>query len=58
MLQVVFCKKLLQLHEIILFIREVTEPMIMIQTALFTRDCNYRVVYVLTAFVQSIAHIY
>ena len=35
-----------------------TEPVMVIQTALFTRDYNYRVVYVLTAFLQSIVHIY
>ena len=35
-----------------------TEPVMMIQTALFTRDYNYRVVYVLTALVQTIVHIY
>ena len=32
------------------FIREMNEPVMVIQTALFTRDYNYRVVYVLRAF--------
>ena len=35
-----------------------TEPVMVIQTALFTRDYNYRVVYVLTASLQNIIHIY
>ena len=47
----------MQLYEIIPFIREMTKPVMVIQTALFTPDCNYRVVYVLTAFLQSIVHI-
>ena len=42
---------------IIPFIREMTKPMMAIQTALFTRDYNYRAVYVLTALVQIIVHI-
>ena len=35
-----------------------TKFVMVIQTALFTRDYNYRVVYVITALVQSIVHIY
>ena len=30
------------------------EPVMVIQTTLFTLDYNYRVVYVLTAFLQSV----
>ena len=33
------------------------EPVTVIQTALFTLDCNYRIVHVLRAFLQSIIHI-
>ena len=42
---------------IIPFIREMTKPVMVIQTALFTRDYNCRAVYVLTALVQIIVHI-
>ena len=35
-----------------------TKPAMVIQTPLFSRDYNYRVLYVLTAPVQSIVHIY
>ena len=34
------------------------EPLMVIQTTLFRRDDNYWVVYVLTAFLQSIVYIY
>ena len=35
-----------------------TKPVMVIQAALFTRDYNYRVEYVLTDLVQCIVHIY
>ena len=54
---VIFCKRLLQLKEIVLFIGEMNEPVMVIQPALFTCDYNYPVVYGLTAFLQSIVHI-
>ena len=40
------------------FIREMNEPVMVIQTTLFTNNYNYRVVHVLTLFPQSIVHIY
>ena len=40
---VVLCKKLLQLQEKLLFVREMNGPVIVIQTALFTRNYNYGV---------------
>ena len=53
-----FVKKLLQSYEKLLFIREMNGPVIVIQTALFTRDYNYGVAYVITAFPLSIVYIY
>ena len=44
------------MEEIFPFVREMNEPVMVIRTAIFTRDNNYRVVYVLTAFIQSIVH--
>ena len=41
---VVFCKKLSQLWQIQLFIRKMNEPVMVMQTTLFTCDYNYRVV--------------
>ena len=45
------------LQEILLFIRKMNEPVIVIQTTVFTSNYNYRVVHVLTPFPQSIVHI-
>ena len=53
---VVFCKNLPQLWEILLFIREMNESVMVIQATLFTSNYNYRVVRILL-FPQSIVHI-
>ena len=51
---VVFCKNLIQLLEVLLFIREMNEPVMVTQAALFTRNSSYRVVHVLAVFLHSI----
>ena len=55
---VVFCKRLPQLQEVLHFIKKMNEPVMVIWTTLFTRCYNYRVVYVLTAFLESVVHIF
>jgi len=37
--------------------REMNEPVMVTQATLFTSNYNYRVVHVLTAFLQNIVHI-
>ena len=55
---VVFCKKLPQLQEMLLFPREINEPVMVIQAAVFTRNYNCQVVQVFTTLLQNIVHIY
>ena len=54
---VVFCKRLTRLLEVLHFIKKMNEPVMVIWTTLFTRCYNYRVVHVLTAFLESVVHI-
>ena len=52
---VVFCKKLPQ--RICLFIREMNKTLTVTKATLFVTNYNYRVVHVLTTFLQTIVHV-